>query len=276
MINILLASLFLPLSHFLMSSAPLRAPLVHRLGEKLFLLAYSVVALLALAWLIVAYRQAPTIVLWVAPAWMSAALLPVVLLAVVLVVAGLTTPNPVIVSAESLFERANIVQGVLRVTRNAFFWGTGLFAVAHVILTGHVSGVLAYGSVAVLGLAGARILDAKKARRHGEAWGAFARATSNVPFLAIAQGRQRFAWREIGLWRLALGIGLFLAALLIALSSADQKLTEIRPSQARSASMIAKYAVVIRRSMASAGGSPAAMARRTAAKGTSSTANMAA
>jgi len=87
--------------------------------------------------------------------------------------------------------------------------------VVHVILTAHVSGVLAFGSVAVLGLAGAPILDAKKARRHGEAWCAFARATSNVPFLAIAQGRQRFAWREIGLWRLALGIGLFIVAVLV-------------------------------------------------------------
>jgi uncharacterized membrane protein len=214
LINILLASLFLPLSHFLMSSATLRAPLVHRIGVKPFLLAYSVVTLLACAWLIMAYRQAPMIVLWVAPAWMRAALLPVDLLAVVLVVAGLTTPNPVIVGADNLFERANIVQGVLRVTRNAFFWGTGLFAAAHIILTGHVSGVLAFGSVAVLGLAGALILDAKKARRHGAAWDAFAQATSNVPFLAIAQGRQRFGWREIGLWRLALGIGPFLAALL--------------------------------------------------------------
>ena len=143
MINILLASLFLPLSHFLMSSATLRAPLVYRMGEKPFLLAYSVVALLPFAWLIMAYRQAPTIVLRVKPAWVRAALLPVELLAVVLVVAGLSTPNPVIVSADSLFERANIVQGVMRVTRNAFFWGTGLFAVAHLVLTGHVSGVLA-------------------------------------------------------------------------------------------------------------------------------------
>jgi uncharacterized membrane protein len=214
MTNILLASLFLPLSHFLMASAPIRAPLVRRLGEKLFLVAYSGVALLAFAWLIMAYRQAPTIVLWVAPAWVSAALLPVILLAVVLVVAGLTTPNPVIASAGSLFERADIVQGVLRVTRNAFFWGTSLFAVAHVILTGHVAGLLAFGSVAVLGLAGAPILDAKKARSHGAVWDAFARATSNVPFMAIAQGRQRFVWREIGLWRLALGVGLFLAAVL--------------------------------------------------------------
>jgi len=215
MTSILLASLFLPLSHFLMSSPPLRAPLVRWVGERFFLIAYSSVALFAFAWLIVAFRQTPHIVLWVAPAWMRAALLPVILLAIVLVVAGLTTPNPVIVSARGLFQRADIVQGVLRVTRNAFFWGAGLFAVAHIILTGHVSGVLAFGSVALLGFAGGPILDAKKARQHGAAWETFSGATSNVPFLAIAQGRQRLNWTEIGLWRLALALGIFAAAVLV-------------------------------------------------------------
>jgi len=137
------------------------------LCERSFLIVYSVVAFLAFAWLILAYRQAPTVVLWTAPAWARAALAPVILLAVLLMVAGLTTPNPVIVGSKARFDRANIVQGVLRVTRNAFFWGMGLFAVAHVILTGHVSGVLAFGSVALLGIAGGPVLDAKKPRKHG-------------------------------------------------------------------------------------------------------------
>jgi uncharacterized membrane protein len=36
----------------------------------------------------------------------------------------------------------------------------------------------------------------------------------SIPFLAVAQGRQRLVWREIGLWRSALAICVFLAALL--------------------------------------------------------------
>lgn len=214
MTNIVLASLFLPLSHFLVSSTALRTKLVRRLGERYFSLAYSVVALCAFAWLITAYRGAPTFSIWVAPAWVKVALLPVILAASALVVAGLTTPNPVIVGSDGLFERPNIVRGVLRITRNPFFWGVGLFAIAHVITTGHVSGILAFGSVAFLALAGASILDAKKARRHGGTWDSFAAATSNMPFLAIAQGRQGLAWSEIGLWRSALAICVFLAALL--------------------------------------------------------------
>jgi uncharacterized membrane protein len=36
--------------------------------------------------------------------------------------------------------------------------------------------------------------------------------TSNIPFVAIAQGRNRIVWREIGWLRPAIGIALFAAA----------------------------------------------------------------
>src|SRR5262249_9012335 len=127
--------------------------------------------------------------------------------------AGLTTPNPVIVRSEALFDRPEIVRGVLRITRNPFFWGFGLLAAAHVIIIGDVAAMLAFGSVALLGIAGGGLLDAKKARKHGRAWEAFAAVTSDIPFLAIMQSRQRFAWREIGLWRIGLGLGVFITAL---------------------------------------------------------------
>jgi uncharacterized membrane protein len=125
----------------------------------------------------------------------------------------LTTPNPTIVGAEHLFDRPDCVRGVLRVTRNPFLWGAGTWAVVHVIGPGDVAGVLAFGSVAVLGIAGSVVLDRKKARRHPAAWRRFKERTSNVPFAAIAGGRQRLALGEIGWWRFALATALFGAAL---------------------------------------------------------------
>jgi len=130
-------------------------------------------------------------------------------------VAGLTTPNPVIVRSGALFDRPNIVRGVLRVSRNPFFWGAGLFSIALLISLGDVAGLLTFGSVGFLGIAGASILDAKKARQHGRAWDAFAKATSNIPFLAIIQGRQRLVLREIGLWRIAVGLCVSIGALIL-------------------------------------------------------------
>ena len=206
MINLVLASLFFPLSHFLMSSTPLRATLVNLLGERHYSLGYSLLAVAALVWLIFAYRHAPDLPLWVAPRWLDLTLIPVIVVSSILTVAGLTTPNPVIVRSEALFDRPDIVRGVLRITRNAFFWGAGIFSIAYLIILGDVAGLLTFGSIGFLGIAGASVLDAKKAREQGKAWDAFSAATSNIPFLAIVQGRQRLVLREIGLWRIALGV----------------------------------------------------------------------
>jgi uncharacterized membrane protein len=215
MIPLALAALFLPLSHFLISSTPLRALIVSRLGDRRYSSAYSLLALAAFAWLILAYRAAPAHALWSAPHWLELISELTVLLAIVLLVSGLSTPNPTIVGRQSLFDRPDIAQGILRVTRNPFLWGAGLFALAHVIMIGEAAATLLFGAIAVLGLAGAPILDAKKARNHPRAWGAFAAATSDVPFLAILQGRQHISWREIGPWRIALSLGLFVGLLLL-------------------------------------------------------------
>jgi uncharacterized membrane protein len=121
-------------------------------------------------------------------------------------VAGVTTPNPVIVRSEALFDRPDIVRGILRITRNAFFWGAGIFSITHIIILGDVAGLLSFGSIGFLGIAGASVLDAKKARQQRKAWDAFSAVTPNIPFLAIVQGHQRLVLREIGLCRIVLGV----------------------------------------------------------------------
>jgi uncharacterized membrane protein len=213
MIDLILASVFLPLSHFGLSSSSLRATLVGKLGEQRFLTMYKLITLAAFAWLIASYRNAPSFIIWTPPAAVKLAALPVVMLSFVLVVAGITTPNPTVVGAQRLFAEPEIVRGILRVTRNAFLWGIGLWAVAHVICTGDIANALMFGSIGALGLADPPVLDAKKRKHHGAEWKAFARATSSVPFLAILRGRQRLLLREIGWWRMALSILLFVAAL---------------------------------------------------------------
>src|SRR5262245_18502614 len=215
MSNLVLASLFLPLSHFGISSSRLRELLGRTLGERRYLTLYKLITVAAFGWLITAYRRAPIHIIWITPVGVKLALLPVVLVAFVLVVASLTTPNPTIVGAEQLFARPDIVRGILRVTRNPFLWGVGLFALAHVAATGDLASVLLFGAIGALGLAGAPLLDAKKAQRHRAEWPAFAAATSNMPFLAIVQGRQRLVLREIGLWRITLALGLFVLVLIV-------------------------------------------------------------
>ncbi len=55
-------------------------------------------------------------------------------------------------------------------------------------------------------LVGMPSIDAKLARRDPAAWQALSSVTAIVPFVAIAQGRNRFVPREIGWLRLAIAV----------------------------------------------------------------------
>jgi len=209
MAELALAALFLPISHFGISSTALRAWLIGRVGERAYLGLYSVVTIGAFFWLVHSYRLAETELLWIAPASIRWLAIVMVFVGVVLAVVGLTTPNPTVVGADALFDRPDVVHGVVRITRNPFLWGVGLWAVAHILVGGDSESILLFASVGSLGLVGAMLLDAKKAKQHPERWRSFSAATSSVPFLAIAQGRQRFAPGELGLWRIAAGVAVF-------------------------------------------------------------------
>jgi len=213
MISLALAALFLPLSHFLIASTPLRGQLVCRFGDERYIAFYSALTVVAFAWLIIAYLRAPALVLWATPGWVAALLLPVALVGSVLIAAGLSTPNPLIVRQGHLFDQADIVRGILRVSRNPFFWGAGLLSLAQVIALGDVAAILAFGGIAFLGIIGSFVLDAKKARQHGGSWRTFAAATSNVPFLAIIGGRQHLYLREVGPLRIASALAVLVITL---------------------------------------------------------------
>jgi uncharacterized membrane protein len=53
------------------------------------------------------------------------------------------------------------------------------------------------------------LIDARRTRENAPGWGVFLQATSNLPFAAILQRRQRLAPGEIGLWRVAAALGLY-------------------------------------------------------------------
>ncbi|KAA1056957.1 NnrU family protein [Azospirillum argentinense] len=201
------AGLFLLLTHFGISSTPLRAALVGRLGEKPYLGLYSLISALAFWWLVAAYNAAPHVPLWPPAcglAWVPILLVPVALF---LLVAGLSTPNPTSVGQERLLAGdREPVRGILRVTRNPFLWGVGLWAVAHMVPNGDLASLILFGTLALLALGGSVLIDAKLARRLGADWDRYAARTSNLPFAAILAGRQSLVWREIGWWRPAVAL----------------------------------------------------------------------
>ncbi|NYZ16793.1 NnrU family protein [Azospirillum sp. RWY-5-1] len=198
--EVALAGLFLVVSHIGVSSTGLRGALVARLGERPYLGLYSLLSVLAFVWLGAAYRAAPVVLLWEYRPWQAWVPVLVNPVALLLVVAGLSTANPSAVGQAALLDRPDPARGILRVTRNPFLWGVGLWALAHMVPNGDAASLLLFGSLAVLALGGTVLLDAKLARRLGPSWDRFAAATSNLPFAAILAERQRLSAREIG-WR---------------------------------------------------------------------------
>jgi uncharacterized membrane protein len=71
------------------------------------------------------------------------------------------------------------------------------------MVNGDLASLVLFGSLLVLALGGTAAIDAKRRRAFGEQWLRFAAVTSNVPFAAIAAGRNQLApaAAEIGAWR---------------------------------------------------------------------------
>jgi uncharacterized membrane protein len=100
-------------------------------------------------------------------------------------------------------------RGMVRITRHAGLFGLGLWGLAHFIVNGDWASHLLFGSFAFQGLIAPLNLDRKYRRRYGAAWEVFARQTSYLPFVAIAQGRNRLALGEINWIAVVVALGLY-------------------------------------------------------------------
>ena len=91
--------------------------------------------------------------------------------------------------------------------------GVALWAAFHLAANGDEASVIFFGTFLVLAVAGTFSIDAKRARKMGPAWEAFARQTSNIPFAAIVGGRNSFKAGELLDYRILAAILAFAAVL---------------------------------------------------------------
>jgi uncharacterized membrane protein len=188
-------------SHTLLSSTRLRGALRDQLGEQGFLFVYSLTALVIFAWFAVAYARAPILVLWTAPRWTAFVPVLIMPLATLLLVGGYTTANPTAVGMERWARADDPAPGILRVTRHPVMWAVGLWALSHLVANGDFASVWFFGSNAALALGGTVLIDRKKRLALGSHWQRLADVSSNIPFAALATGRTRLRWRDIGILR---------------------------------------------------------------------------
>jgi uncharacterized membrane protein len=200
-------------THIALAENPLRAVLVRALGERPFAWAYGIVAVLQLIWIGRAVEGAPVVRYWEPPAWTAVVPMLVMPLALLLVVCGFTQNNPTATLAAGRLARREVT-GILAVTRNPVMWGLGLWALAHLAVVAEAAEALRYAAFAALALLFLPRIEAKQRAKWGEAaWADFTARSSNVPFVAMAQGRARLCWREIGWRRLALTAALYVSIL---------------------------------------------------------------
>jgi uncharacterized membrane protein len=201
-----LASAAFLATHFV-SSTPLRAALVAKIGEWPYVGLYSAVAVLTLGWMAWAFAQAPREALFSGFREISFVLMPI---AFVLLACGFGR-NPTLVGADKLLKSEEPARGMIRVTRHPIMWGFMLWAAAHILARGDVKALIFFGTFLLVAGIGTLAMDARK--RANPDWARFAAVTSHIPFAAIVQGRNRIVWREIGWLRPLIGLAAFFAVL---------------------------------------------------------------
>ncbi|MDZ4690087.1 NnrU family protein [Terricaulis sp.] len=206
------------LIHVGLSATGLRAKLVGRIGEGPYRGFFALASLALLAWMIqgfAAMRDDPFDALneavWAPPLWLHWPGLVISLLGVALAITGVLTPGPTYAGFEtSSLKRPDPAHGILRISRHPFLWGVALWSLGHLLVNGERFALMLFGALGLMVVFGARSIDRKARARNAEGWDAFEDVTSNVPFAAIAQGRNRLALGEIG-WRGLAGLAVAFA-----------------------------------------------------------------
>jgi uncharacterized membrane protein len=212
--SLVIAGLAFHGSHVLVSGTRLRGNLREQLGERGYLVLYSLVALATFAWFVVAYAQAPNLALWGFARWMAFVPIVVMPVATIFLIAGTTVPNPTAVGMERAAAADDPAPGILRITRHPVLWAIGLWAASHLVVNGDLASLIFFGSLLLLAFGGTLLIDGKKRLALGSNWARLAQVTSNVPFVAILAGRTKLRLYEIGALRIVAGVLLYAVLLL--------------------------------------------------------------
>jgi uncharacterized membrane protein len=206
---LLLAAFAFVGTHFLLSH-PLRRPIVPVVGERGFQAIYSLVAFATFAWIVVAYRAAPsTALLWPVGDAIWAAATVVMLIASVLL-AGSLVGNPALPTGGGAERFPTAPRGVLAVTRHPMMWSFALWGLCHIAVYPMAKNIVVAVAIIALALIGSALQDRKKQRLEPGLWPAWQAKTSYWPFVAIARGRARLG--GFGLPALVGGLVIWLAA----------------------------------------------------------------
>ncbi len=203
-------------SHSVPARPAVRRMLRERLGERAYMILYSIVSLAVLAWLIVAAGAAPRIQVWSFEPWQLWVPNIVMPFACLLIAYGLASPDPFSITGlnRDAFDPSR--PGISGITRHPVLWAVTLWAAAHLVTNGELAHVILFGLFTLFGLMGMAIFDARKRREWGpELWAERTAHTSLAPFAAVLAGRFRGAGLRARPLPLIAALVLYLALILL-------------------------------------------------------------
>lgn len=198
-----LAGLAFMSTHLIPATPRIKGPLVATLGRAGYGIAFGLLALGLLYWLILAAARAPFIELWPQEIWMrwvANIVMPVVIL---LSSYAIAAPNPFAFEGRATgFDPAR--PGIAGITRQPFLWALVLWAAAHLLVNGDLAHAILFGVFLVFSLIGMRAMERRLIRSLGPAeFARLAAQTSLIPFAALVTGRwrptSRPSWLRLGI-----------------------------------------------------------------------------
>ena len=188
MTEFFVASAIFLLSHSIPASSAIRGRLTVFLGERTYLILYSILSLCLLAWLISAARRAPFVPLW--DASIGQYYVPVILMfpAFMLFVGGAVSPNPLSIA----FSRRSFDPdrpGIVAVTRHPIPSSFALWGFAHCVPNGDLVSLIMFGGFGLFALAAMPLIDRRKRRQPEADWQRLAAGTSIMPFAGRGPNR---------------------------------------------------------------------------------------
>lgn len=207
-----LACAFFILIHILVSGSDLRQQMIGTIGTRTYFILFSLLSIMGFFWMIAAYYDSrgdpANLHLWSAPFVLKILAFGVNFVSLMLIIVGALSPSPTALRSLSTLPD-HPVSGIIRISRHPVLAGIGLLSATHLITTGTLAAWVFFGTLLALSLLGANSIDRKREEMYGESYQAIMRATSILPFLAIAQKRVRFEPSELGVLRVMVATSVF-------------------------------------------------------------------
>lgn len=204
-IEFIVAGVAFMASHLIPGNPRIKGAFIAALGRRGWAIAFSLISVALLFWVIFAAGRAPYVELWPQQIWMRWAVNLVMPVAILLGAQGVAAPNPFAFEGRATgFDPDH--PGIAGVVRQPLLWALTLWSGAHLLANGDLAHAVLFGAFLIFSVAGMRAMEA----RHRRNWGAaeferLAARTSAWPFQALITGR----------WRPATGPGLIRTALAV-------------------------------------------------------------